>query len=185
MGPARLLPPPRLARRPGGGHRPARADHAVPRAQRELRTAREDRPLDAAALTLRLRDGRGRLLDALPPLNRRRPRRPPPAAVRTALSLLHEVAAHHRDGLAAELDAIAHDADADDAPAGGGLVGEELRLAEPRAPEGAERAVGRARHRVLRDARARREEARDEVVFARRGAAPEGQPPHPEHRHPP
>src|SRR5712691_8122962 len=78
----------------------------------------------------------------------------------TALNLLHEVAAHHRDGLAAELDAIAHDADADDASAGGGLVGEELRLAEPRAPEGPERAVGRARHRVLRDARARRRSVR-------------------------
>src|SRR2546426_8920278 len=92
------------------------------------------------------------------------------AAARTARSLLHEIAAQHRDGLAAELDAIAHDADANDVSAGGGLVGEELRLAEPRAPEGAERATGRARHRVFRDPRGRREEARDEVVVARRAA---------------
>src|SRR2546426_10404887 len=116
MGPARLLPPPRLPRRPGRGHRPARADHAVPRTQRELRAAREDRPLDASALALRLRDGRARLLDALPPLiSRRGPRWPPPrpppafdcageAPARPALRLLVQDPAHHRDGLGTEID---------------------------------------------------------------------------------
>src|SRR5439155_2592270 len=50
------------------------------------------------------------------------------------------------------------------------VIGEELRFAEPRAPEGAERAVGRARHRVLRDPRRRHEEVRVEVIVARRAS---------------
>src|SRR5439155_23946772 len=69
LGAARLFPLLGLPHRPGRGHRAARVDHGRPGAQRQLRATREDRPLDAPALALRLRDGRARLLDALPPLS--------------------------------------------------------------------------------------------------------------------
>ncbi len=67
------------------------------------------------------------------------------------------------------MDAIALDAHAHYAAAGRGLVGEELRLAEARLPEGAEADVGGAGDGILIDAGTGSEEAGDEIVIA--GAA--------------
>src|SRR5207244_11851141 len=82
---------------------------------------------------------------------------------------LKQLAAEDRDRLAAELHTVARDADPDDPAARGGLVANELGLAQARLPERPERAVRPARTRLFGDARARREEARDEVVGGRGG----------------
>ena len=84
---------------------------------------------------------------------------------------LKQLAAENRDRLTAELHAVARHANPDNPAARRGLVADELAFTQARRPERAEGTVRRARHRVLGDARSRREETRDEIVTRRAGAA--------------
>ena len=82
--------------------------------------------------------------------------------------LEHQVAAQDGHRLAAQANAVAGETHAHHAAPRGGLVADQLALAEALAPERPQRAVRGSRDGILVDARARGEEARDEVPRGRR-----------------
>ena len=77
----------------------------------------------------------------------------------------------HGNGMATQYHAVAAQPDAHYATARRRLIRDEFLLVEARAPEWSEATVGRSGHRILIDARARREEAGYKIERGRRGAA--------------
>src|SRR4051794_22672534 len=76
---------------------------------------------------------------------------------------VQELAAEHRHCVAPEMSALSFQMDPDRPPSARGLVSDQVFFPETLSPKWAERAVGGAGHRILRNSRPRRKEPRDKI----------------------